>query len=59
MACGAAGAGKWLLTDDDDHFSMNLSRIGTEAAAEGLTAPGVTFEVRSNSRSSTRFVHTE
>mmetsp|Transcript_86190 Transcript_86190/g.167037 ORF Transcript_86190/g.167037 Transcript_86190/m.167037 type:complete len:362 (+) Transcript_86190:66-1151(+) len=26
--------GKWLLTDDSDHFAMNLSRIGTEASCE-------------------------
>jgi len=41
--------GKWLLTDDDDHFAMNLSRIGTDSAVELITAPGVTFEVRMRS----------
>jgi phosphate transport system permease protein len=34
-----------LLTDDAEHFAMNLSRIGTESAVELITAPGISFEV--------------
>lgn len=37
--------GKWLITDDDDHFHMNLSRIGTENAIELITDELATFEV--------------
>ena len=37
--------GKWLLRDDDDHFPLNLSRIGTKKGVEHLTDKGVTFEV--------------
>jgi hypothetical protein len=37
--------GKWLITDDDDSFQMNLSRVGTENAVELITDPLTSFEV--------------